>query len=128
VKIDAEGFDCSIIRGATNFLREVQPVIHFEYNRENMDAIGELGIDTLLLLSDLGYSHVAVHDPWGRLLCSTALSEQNFIKDLYDYSDGALGRIPFYDITAFHESDSDLAAEFLEIERRERNNKPSYAG
>ena len=128
VKIDAEGFDCSIIRGATNFLRDVHPVIHFEYNRENMDAIGEPGIDTLLLLSGLGYSHVTIHDPWGRFFCSTALSEQNFIKDLYDYSDGAHGRIPFYDITAFHESDSDLAAEFLEIERRERNSKPSCPG
>ena len=128
VKIDAEGFDCSIIRGATNFLRDVHPVIHFEYNRENMDAIGEPGIDTLLLLSGLGYSHVTIHDPWGRFFCSTTLSEQNFIKDLHDYSDGAHGRIPFYDITAFHESDSDLAAEFLEIERRERNNKPSYPG
>jgi FkbM family methyltransferase len=128
VKIDAEGFDCSIIRGATNFLREVHPVIHFEYNRENMDAIGEPGIDTLLLLSGLGYSHVTVHDPWGRFFCSTTLSEQNFIKDLHGYADSVHGRIPFYDITAFHESDSDLAAEFLEIERRERNNKPSYAG
>jgi FkbM family methyltransferase len=128
VKIDAEGFDCSIIRGATNFLRDVRPVIHFEYNRENMDAIGEPGIDTLLLLSGLGYSHVTIHDPWGRFFCSTTLSEQNFIKDLHDYADSVHGRIPYYDITAFHESDSDLAAEFLEIERRERNNKPSYPG
>jgi hypothetical protein len=56
------------------------------------------------------------------------LSEQNFIKDLQDYPDSVHGRIPYYDITAFHESDSDLAAEFLEIERRERNNKPSYPG
>ena len=63
VKIDAEGMDCSIIRAATNFLRDVHPVIHFEYNRENMQAIGEPGIDTLLLLSGLGYSHVTVHDP-----------------------------------------------------------------
>ena len=128
VKIDAEGFDCPIIRGATNFLRDVHPVIHFEYNRENMHAIGEPGIDTLLLLSGLGYSHVTVHDPWGRFFCSTTLSEQNFIKDLHDYADTVHGRIPYYDITAFHESDSDLAAEFLEIERRERNNKPSYPG
>ena len=126
VKIDAEGFDCSIIRGATNFLRELHPVIHFEYIRPAMDAIGEPGIDTLLLLSDLGYSHLAVHDPKGRFFCSTTLSENNFIKDLHDYADGVHGGISHYDFTAFHESDSDLAAEFLEIERRERNNKPSY--
>ena len=124
VKIDAEGFDCSIVRGATNFLREVHPVIHFEYNRENMDAIGEPGIDTLLLLSDLGYSQLAVHDPSGRFFCSTTLSEKNFIKDLHDYADSVHGGISHYDITAFHRSDNDLAAEFHEIERQERRKKP----
>ena len=48
--------------------------------------------------------------------------------DWDDYADSVDGRIPYYDITAFRESDGDLAAEFLEIERRERNNKPSYPG
>lgn len=124
LKIDAEGFDCSIIRGAINFLREIHPVIHFEYNRENMDLIGEPGIDTLLLLSDLGYSDLALHDPWGRFFCSTTLSETNFIKDLHGYADSVHGRIPYYDITAFHDSDSDLAEKFRELERQERNGKP----
>jgi FkbM family methyltransferase len=123
VKIDAEGFDCSIIRGATSFLREIHPVIHFEYNRENMDAIGEPGIETLLLLAGLGYSHLAVHDPWGRFLCSTSLSEKDFIKDLHDYADSVHAGIPYYDITAFHETDSDLAAQFHEIERQEGRKK-----
>jgi len=48
--------------------------------------------------------------------------------DWNDYADSVDTRIPYYDITAFRESDGDLAAEFLEIERRERNNKPSYPG
>lgn len=123
VKIDAEGFDCAIIRGAKNFLREVQPVIHFEYNRENMDAIGESGVDTLMLLSGLGYSRLALHDHFGRFFCSTTLSEKNFIKELHDYADGVRSAIDYYDITAFHGNDIDLAAEFEEIERRERRKK-----
>jgi FkbM family methyltransferase len=123
VKIDAEGFDCSIIRGATNFLREVHPVIHFEYNRENMDVIGETGIQTLLLLSALGYSQLTFHDPWGRFFCSATLWEKSLIEHLHDYADGVNYGIPYYDITAFHESDSDLAAKFCEIERRERRKK-----
>jgi FkbM family methyltransferase len=122
VKIDTEGFDCSIIRGATNFLRTVHPVIHFEYNRENMDPIGEPGIPTLMLLSDLGYSQLAVHDHYGRFFCSTRLSEKNFIKELHDYV-GPDCVVHHCDITAFHASDSDLAAEFCEIERRERRKK-----
>lgn len=125
VKIDAEGFDCAIIRGATNFLRAVQPVIQFEYNRESMDPINEPGLNTLLRLSDLGYSQVGIHDNYGRFLCSTSLSEKNFIKDLHDYADSVYGRIPFYDITVFHHSDGDLAAEFHEVERQERRKKPA---
>jgi hypothetical protein len=90
-----------------------------------MDPIDEPGIDTLLRLSDLGYSHVAIHDNYGRFFCSTNLSEKDFIKDLHDYADGVHGRISHYDITAFHSSDSDLAAEFHEIERQERRKKPA---
>src|SRR5262249_9566047 len=109
VKIDTEGFDFSIIRGATNFLRKVHPVIHFEYNPENMDSIGEPAFDTLMLLSGLGYSHLAVHDHCGRFFCSTTPSEKNFIKELHDYADGVHPTIYYYDFTAFHASDSDLA-------------------
>jgi hypothetical protein len=89
-----------------------------------MGAIGEPGIDTLLPLSDPGYSKLAVHDPSGRIFCSTTLSEKNFIKDLHDYADSVHGGISHYDITAFHRSDSDLAAKFYEIERQERRKKP----
>jgi len=77
-----------------------------------------------LLLFDLGYWQLAVHDPNGRFFYSTTLSEKNFIKDLHDYADSVHGGISRYDITAFHRSDSDLAAEFYEIERQERRKKP----
>jgi hypothetical protein len=82
------------------------------------------GIETLLLLFDLGYWQLAVHDPSGRFFYSTTLSEKNFIKDLHDYADSVHSGISHYDITAFHGSDSDLAAEFQEIERDERRKKP----
>jgi len=47
------------------------------------------GIETLLLLFDLRYWQLAVHDPGGRFFCSTTLSEKNFIKDLHDYADSS---------------------------------------
>ena len=79
VKIDTEGFDCAIIRGAKNFLQRTLPVVTFEYNRDNMDPIGESGLDTLFNLEDLGYSRIVYHDFLGRYLCSTTLNDHSLI-------------------------------------------------
>jgi FkbM family methyltransferase len=117
LKIDTEGFDCAILRGARNFIRRVQPVITFEYNRENMDAIGEPGLDTLFMLADMGYSHIVFHDAFGRLLCSTTLAERDLIRDLHSYSDGKRSSIYYYDVTVFPISDADIAAAFIKTER-----------
>jgi FkbM family methyltransferase len=65
LKIDTEGFDCQIIRGATKFIGQVFPVIFFEYSRQSMELIGERGIDTLHQLAGLGYSRILLHDSGG---------------------------------------------------------------
>ena len=120
MKIDTEGFDCSIIRGAANFIREVSPVIFFEYNRGNMDAIGEPGLPTLSKLQELGYSRIVFHDQNGRFLLSATLADHVLIKDMHDYADCVHGRIGYLDITVFHAKDTDLADAFVEAERLHR--------
>lgn len=117
LKIDTEGFDCSIVRGATRLLEEVAPVITFEYNRGNMDKIGEPGLPTLELLEQLGYSTIVFHDQDGRLLLATTLGEHALIKDVHEYADCVHGRVGYLDITTFHERDTDLASEFIAEER-----------
>ncbi len=123
LKIDTEGFDCAIIRGATNFLRQVSPVIFFEYNRQSMELIGEPGLDTLFSLAELGYSIIAFHDAKGRFICSATLTEREKIKDLHDYADGKNSEIYYMDITVFHERDTDIARKYLEAERARRLGK-----
>jgi FkbM family methyltransferase len=125
LKIDTEGFDCSILRGAKEFIRRVGPVIAFEYNRENMNAIGEPGLNTLFSLIDLGYSTIVFHDAAGRFLLSTNLNNEQLIRDLHDYADGKHGEIYYYDITVFHKTDSDIASSFEDGERiwRDRDDK-----
>lgn len=121
VKIDTEGFDCSIIRGGVKFIQQVHPVITFEYNRDNMEALGEKGLDTLAMLSGFGYSHVFFHDCVGRFFCSASMSDQVLIRDLHDYADGKHGAIYYFDVTIFHESDSDVAQAFAKMERARRD-------
>lgn len=120
LKIDTEGFDCPIIRGATDFIRQVSPVIFFEYNRQSMAALGEKGIDTLFLLAELGYSRIAFHDAKGRFIGSTTLADRKTVTDWHDYADGKNSEIFYLDLTVFHERDTDLALKYLEIERARR--------
>jgi hypothetical protein len=50
LKVDCEGFDTIIIRGATGLLvAEMHRHYSFEYNKTNMEAIVEDGLGTLLI-------------------------------------------------------------------------------
>lgn len=117
LKIDTEGFDCRIIRGGLHYLRVTKPVIVFEYNRDNMTRIGEIGIDTLSILREIGYERILFYDPLGRLVASTTLSNVALINDLHQYANGKDGSIYYYNLCLFHGDDEDLASRFEEAER-----------
>jgi FkbM family methyltransferase len=119
LKIDAEGFDCSIIRGAEKFLQRVRPVVIFEFNREIMKDLGEKGLGTLAMLRRMGYSHVAFHDCTGRFLTDATFSNDVLVGDLLDYADGTLAPI-YLDLTVFHKDDEDVAIKFIQAERARR--------
>ncbi len=126
LKVDVEGFDCRVIRGGLSYIERVRPLILMEYNRENMDAIGENGLDTLLRLRDAGYSAIVYFDQSGRMLLSTTLDEIDLIRDLHDYANGRDGSIYYVDLCLFHSDDSELAATFTRAERtRRRGNQPN---
>lgn len=117
LKIDAEGFDCKIIRGGLNYIKAVKPAILLEYNRDNMGRIGESGIDTLMTLKEIGYERIMFYDGQGRLVVSTSLSEVDLINDLHEYANGHDANIYHYDLCLFHESDRDTARRFQQTER-----------
>lgn len=120
LKIDTEGFDCRILRGGMAFIRQTKPVIAMEYHRRNMDRIGEDGVSTLAALREIGYRDVVFFDNGGRLLLATSLEECQLLQDLHDYADGSSGSIFYYDLYLFHTEDTDLAAAFVNAERKRR--------
>lgn len=117
LKVDAEGFDCAIVRGARGFIDRVHPVVSFEYNRQNMEVIGEKGIGTLAMLKELGYDKIIFHNAMGKLLCVASLSEFDLIQDLHDYIGLADNGVIYYDVTLFHANDDDIADVFAQGER-----------
>lgn len=113
LKIDTEGFDTIILRGATGLMRQHKPVLYFEYNKTNMDAINENGLVTLLSLEKYGYHTVIFFDNKGRHMVTTPLSQHDLIRQLHHYADETASEIAYYDVCLFHAEDSDIASAFI---------------
>ncbi len=116
LKIDTEGFDTIILRGAYEYIKESKPVIYLEYNRDNMSAINENGLETILNLEKFGYRKVLFFDDRGRYVLTTTLANKELINDLNRYADGKNGLIYYYNLCIFHSEDEDLAANTSETE------------
>lgn len=116
LKIDTEGFDTIIIRGANGLLEKQKPVVYFEYNRSNMDAIKEDGLSTLFSLEKFGYHSVIFFDNKGRYVLTADIKDRNLIRQLHNYSDEKKSGIAYYDICLFHESDSEIGKQFIDQE------------
>ncbi len=114
LKVDTEGFDTIIIRGATALIQKQSPVIFFEYNKTNMEAISEDGMSTLLSLEKYGYHSVIFFDNYGRYMLSTPINQHELIRQLHHYSDDNHSQVGYYDICLFHESDNDIAKKFID--------------
>ncbi len=114
LKVDTEGFDTIIIRGATSLIQKQSPVIFFEYNKTNMEAIGEDGMSTLLSLEKYGYHSVIFFDNYGRYMLSTPINQYELIRQLHHYSDDNHSQVGYYDVCLFHESDNDIAKKFID--------------
>ncbi|MGC9217635.1 FkbM family methyltransferase [Acidithiobacillus sp.] len=126
LKIDAEGFDFRIIRGARVFLSEIHPVLLFEYNRGSSDPPGEDAIATLVDLAQMGYHDMLVWDAGGRFLLRADLSMTGLIRDLHGYIEGGMG-LGYLDICLFHTTDHEVASRCADLGRSRRAHTPRPA-
>ena len=47
-----------VLKGSQNVLKTGRPVVIFEYNRENLNPLGEDGLSSFVHLKDHGYRSV----------------------------------------------------------------------
>lgn len=116
LKIDTEGFDTIILRGCWKTITKNQPVIYLEYNGENMNKIGENGLNTLLSLKEYGYNTIHIYDCINNLLMVTSLENTDTLQQLHLYAHKQKSMIPYYDICIFPQKDNDLSKTFHESE------------
>jgi len=116
IKIDTDGFDVKILRGSTEHLKIVKPVLFIEYDMVLMKQVNEDGVSTLKMLNDLGYSDVMFYDNLGRFIVALKLDNVDSIQQMTNYICGYKGRFTFYDLCIFHKDDADLAQRFIRDE------------
>lgn len=114
LKIDTDGFDLKIIKGAINFIKITHPIIFFEYDKK---LFKEDEFDTFTMLINEGYNRIIFYDNFGNLLLSTLLINFQIISDLTNYSIQNNSRIIYYDVCVFHKDDEDLFESFLKTEK-----------
>ncbi len=114
LKIDTDGFDCKILRGAQKFLLDIKPVIFFEYDLFYLKKFEDDGFSIFEYLHSLNYNKILFYDNLGMLLSATTLKEKDSIKILHNYLLTKKGDF-YYDIVCFHNEDSDLSDSLLQI-------------
>lgn len=118
LKVDVEGFDTIVLRGATALIQKHKPVVFLEYNRQNMISIREEGLPTLLSFAAAGYNRIAFFDHKGTLMLASSIQNAELVTYLHDYASSPKNLIGYYDICLFHQEDDQLAETFLNQEKK----------
>ena len=110
VKIDTDGFDCKIMRGAADWLKGEGPVLFFEYDPHHLAEQGDDGFSIFGQLRDWGYEGMLVYDGKGDYMFSLGLTEERLVKELHIYFLGR-GSRTYANLCLFQLNDSRLFEE-----------------
>jgi len=115
LKIDTDGFEFKIIRGAQGWITRIKPVIFFEYDPVCLRQKNEDAVSIFSALSAMGYQSMLVYHNTGEYMLSVNLKDDRLIKDLYEYFSGRRS-VVYGDMCAFHQEDSDLFGQIRDSE------------
>lgn len=99
LKIDTDGFEISIIRGSSNFLKTTKPVLYFEFTPEFYIGLKQDPLEIISTLYNNGYESALFYDNFGKPIKIVNLSDQETINTLINKIDK--NDIWYYDILTF---------------------------
>lgn len=102
IKIDTDGFDFKVLRGAKQTLIENQSVLFFEWDKKHLGAQDENPLSIFPLLNELGYEELLIFDNFGTLLCKIASDDSTNLALLIDYTLKSRQNIYYYDVLTFY--------------------------
>ena len=114
IKIDTDGFDFKVIRGAKKCLERWQPLLFFEWDKAYCKEQGENPLLIFPILDDLGYSDCILFDNFGNPF---ALVPINDLKKLGDYIEKTIGAgLPYYyDVLAINKNSTFNASQLFKL-------------
>ncbi|MGD0493701.1 MAG: FkbM family methyltransferase [Steroidobacteraceae bacterium] len=115
LKVDTDGFDFAILRGAAGIIDRDRPVIFLEWEPYLIFRSGESIVDFLRSFRHRGYRDAIVWDNLGTLLCSISLDDVELFSQLSFYFFGDETR-PYVDLAIYHEQDGELFKKTLDAE------------
>lgn len=113
VKIDTDGFDGKIIRGAIDWIGKIKPILFFEYDPFSLNKNSDDGLSLFDPLALAGYNSFLVYNNVGEYMY--AIDKKELILETHQYFSGRQGRM-YCDLCAFSDSDIDL---FVKIRKKE---------
>jgi FkbM family methyltransferase len=116
IKVDTEGYDMRILRGAYALLTSAKPVITFELNKDNIEPLGDDFPKFLAYLIGFGYDYFFLTDPHGNPVCTLGAGDERLFASLYNFS-GYGHAIHYFDVWTFHRNDRDLFDKFMALEK-----------
>ncbi len=116
VKTDVDGFDCKVLTGGAELIKEACPVIFFEHDPGLLLQADQDPLSFFSTLSAWGYRRFILYDNRGFLVTVVDADNISLIEDLMFYSRQQQGY--YYDICAFHSSHAHFQNLFLADERR----------
>ena len=107
IKIDTDGYDGFIIKGASSFLKSTKPILFFEYDPFHLVNHGDDGISIFNTLNNIGYQKAMIYDNFGKYMLSLNLNDLGMFEELHTYFLGHEGKY-YCDICVFPDEDIDL--------------------
>jgi FkbM family methyltransferase len=90
IKIDAEGGECGILRGALETLRKFQPTVSFEFGMNAAGGYGVVPTDVFDIFAQVGYGIVDIR---GNRLDRAAFDASGRVQSVWDYVAAPLARL-----------------------------------
>ena len=115
LKVDVEGFDARVLRGARQLLASARPTVLFEHQPYHIVRRGEDDRAVFDELASAGYRHFVLYDNRGYLVGEVSVNEPwldtflDYARQQFDY---------FFDVCCFHDTRHDAREAFLARERR----------
>jgi FkbM family methyltransferase len=107
LKIDTDGYDLSILRGARKFLESAKPALFFEYDPYFFKQQNDDGLSIFPQLQAIGYKDIIIYDNTGDLLATCEVSDNKMLEEIHEYYSGRGGE-RYCDLCVFHKEDADV--------------------